>query len=98
MSSDRLPLKIFILEDEIDQYPRNQLKDILRNHELTIARNAHEAKDLYKGGYDILLLDHDMEGFYEDPEAKHKNTGTWFVRWLVENDVNEPKHPGVLIH
>ena len=89
-------MKIFILEDEIGFYPRNQIKDVLRKHDLTIAASVPEAIKLYKGGYDLLLLDHDMGGYFEDPEAAHGNTGTAFCKWLVGLDLPKPKQ--VILH
>jgi hypothetical protein len=78
-------VRIFILEDEIDWAPRNQLKEVLKKHDLTLARSCPDAIANYKSGtYDLLLLDHDMEGKFESPE--HPNTGTQFVKWLVLND------------
>ncbi len=74
--------KIFILEDEIDKLPRKEILSILKGHTITIAKNVEEAKHLYTHPYDLLLLDHDMEGFYED--SNHPNTGFQFTVWLVE--------------
>lgn len=97
-------LKVFVLEDEIDRYPRNQILAALVGHTVTVARNVPEAKRVYKGGYDLLLLDHDMEGFFEDPEANHGNTGTAFVRWLVQrwrdqtSPLDEDELPDVILH
>lgn len=87
-------LSIFILEDEIDFYPRNQLVDILKRHNLTIAKSVPEAMRIFEGPYDLLLLDHDMQGFFED--TTHPNTGTQFVKWLVKQDPT-PK-PEVILH
>lgn len=77
-------MKIFILEDEIDSYPRNQLKDVLNGHTLTIAKSVPEAKIKYKGGYDLLLLDHDMNGMYNKPLSCDGNTGSYFAHHLVD--------------
>jgi CheY-like chemotaxis protein len=88
-------LNIFILEDEIDSYPRNQLKDVLKGHNLTIAKSFPEAKKKFHGPYDLLLLDHDMEGFYE-LNPSHPNTGHQFVKWMV---LQEPvPKPPVILH
>src|ERR1044071_7427164 len=59
-------LRIFVLEDEIGHYPRNQIREVLKDFNVTYATNVIEAQLAYKGPYDLLLLDHDMEGFYED--------------------------------
>lgn len=86
-------MKLFILEDEIDSYPRNQLKELAVSHDLTIAKSAQEAMKTFRGPYDLLLLDHDMEGFYERSEAP--NTGYQFVKWLVEMETDRPQ---VILH
>src|SRR5690242_9390526 len=85
---------IFVLEDEIDRYPREQIKMALHGHNLTIARNVPEAKELFVGPYDLILLDHDMEGFYE--KSDHPNTGYQFCKWLVDAKCS-PK-PQVILH
>lgn len=78
-------MKIFILEDEVDFYPRIQLRQVLeKKHELTIARSCDDAIEKFSGPYDLLLLDHDMEGNYEY-RPEYPNTGYQFLKWLVEN-------------
>ena len=89
-------MQIFILEDEIDQYPREQLKQVLKKHELTIAKSCDEAIEKFCGPYDLLLLDHDMEGNYEY-RPEYPNTGYQFVRWLMEWWADEKK-PQVILH
>lgn len=78
----RKRLRIMILEDEIDRYPRNQIKIVLEKHELTIAKSCDEGIEKFVGPYDLLLLDHDMEGDYEY-RPEFPNTGYQFVKWLV---------------
>lgn len=91
-------LNIFVLEDEIDSYPREQIKTALKGHKLTIARSAPDAEKIYKGGYDLLLLDHDMEGFYEYREG-YFNTGLAFLKWLLKNFYHgNPNLPQVILH
>ncbi len=75
-------MNVFILEDEIDHHPRREILEVLKGHTITCARNVEEAKHLYTHPYDLLLLDHDMQGFYED--SSHPNTGFQFTIWLVE--------------
>jgi len=93
-------MHIFILDDEINSgglSNRSNLKDILGRHNLTLATSCAEAEKVYKTGtYDLLLLDHDMEGFFETTKD-HPNTGLQFCKWLVKN---EPKahRPPDLIH
>jgi CheY-like chemotaxis protein len=93
-----MPLKVFVLEDEIDRLPRCAIISALVGHEVDVAKNVPEAKEVYKGGYDILLLDHDMEGFYEDSE--HPNTGYQFVKWLVDGlgRIDGATRPYIVIH
>ena len=78
-------LRIFLLEDEADRYPRKQIVDILEvKHNLTIAQSCAEGMEKFTGPYDLLLLDHDMEGDYEYRE-EYPNTGYQFVKHLAEN-------------
>lgn len=79
-------MKIFILEDEIDRYPRNQIVTVLKGHDLTIARSAEDGLSKWTGLYDLLLLDHDMEGFHED--SLHPNTGYSFIRQMLLNSAD----------
>ena len=94
-----MPLKIFILDDEIHSgglSNRSNLKDILGRHELTLATSCPEAIKVYKPGtYDLLLLDHDMEGWIET-RKNHPNTGLQFCKWLVQHETIA--RPPVLIH
>jgi CheY-like chemotaxis protein len=80
-----MPLRVFILEDEIYREPRNQILEILRRHRVTIATSVVGAK--YNFGkdspYDLLLLDHDMRGFPEESHVPH--SGYQFCRWLTDN-------------
>lgn len=75
-------MNIFILDDEINVYPRKQLTSVLARHMLTVATSYDDAIKRFKGPYDLLLLDHDMEGQYEYRQ-NYPNTGYQFVRWLV---------------
>lgn len=99
-------LRVFILEDEIDRYPRNQIKTALEKHNLTIARSCDEGIELFTGPYDLLLLDHDMEGDYEY-RPDYPNTGYQFVKWLTEGEgfnwwdekgAESTKKPQVILH
>jgi len=98
-------MKIFILEDEIDIYPRVQIREVLKNHTLTIAKSCVEGQRKYVGPYDLLLLDHDMEGNYEY-RPDYPNTGYQFVKWLCSqeatayalNEHNLTPKPQVMLH
>lgn len=93
-------MKIFVLEDEIERLPRSAIVQALEGHEVTYAKSFDEAIGLYLGPYDLLLLDHDMEGFFEN--SNHPNTGYQFCRWLIDGPydgemLDGPK-PHVVIH
>lgn len=79
----RPKLRVFILEDEIDGY-RHPIVEALNGHDLTIAKSKDEGIAKYKGPYDLMLLDHDMNGQFCN--NKHPNTGLQFIKWLVELD------------
>lgn len=87
-------MRIFILDDEINQHPRNILLTTLSSHDLTVATNSFEAAKIYTPPYDLLLLDHDMRGFYDDPE--YEDTGYQFVKWLVAKELE--RKPQVILH
>lgn len=92
-------MKIFILEDEIDREPRIGIVRALARHELHLARCKDEAIDLYPkhAPYDLLLLDHDMRGYFDD--SNYHNTGFQFVMWLTHfNHSLGAKLPGVILH
>lgn len=93
-------MRIFILDDEIHSGglgDRSRLKHILRNHELTLATSRNEGEKVYKPGtYDLLLLDHDMEGFIE-MRTDVPNTGLQFCKWLVAHELPNYRPPA-LIH
>lgn len=84
-------MRFLILEDEIDFYPRKAMKEILKHHDLTIAKNVDEAKRLFTPPYDVMLLDHDMRGFHDNSD--YHNTGFQFCVWLVSQN-----HPKVPVH
>lgn len=89
-------MKIFILEDEIYKFPRNQILKALEGHELTVARSVEEAKLKFPQNYpyDLFLFDHDMRGFYESSFVPH--SGYQFVVWMCKHF---RKHKNeVLIH
>lgn len=90
-------MKIFILEDEIGKYPRNEIIKVLEGHQVTVATNIYDAAKIYKAGtYHLLLLDHDMHGYYQSPEEE--DTGHQFVKWLVNQELGivQPKPPVIL--
>lgn len=89
-------MRIMILEDEIHRAPRNAILSVLAGHRLVVATNILDAMKIYSpGGYDLLLLDHDMHGYYQNPDDE--DTGYQFVKWLVIQEVN-PRKPPVILH
>lgn len=98
-----MSLRIFILEDEIDRLPRSEILPALEGHTVTVAKSFPEAKEKYQGPYDLLLLDHDMEGFYE-MNKDYPNTGYQFVKWLTddlpptEDWIGGEAKPHIIIH
>jgi CheY-like chemotaxis protein len=91
-------MKIFILEDEIHTFPRKQMLAALSKHELTIATSCDDAKAKYQAGtYDMLLLDHDMRGFFD--ASTYHNTGYQFCVWMVEQETQTgAKKPAIILH
>jgi len=75
-------LKIFVLDDEIHKWPRNAIKPALAGNEVVCAMSAMHAKEIFKPVHDLLLLDHDMLGYYQD--SGHPNTGYQFAAWMVQ--------------
>ena len=87
-------MRIFICEDEINFRPRNAILKALEGHDLTVATTKDEAIAIYKGGYDLLLLDHDMRGLFD--LSSHPSTAYHFVTWLVAQPFK--KKPRVILH
>lgn len=89
------PINILILEDaeiRIDAF-----KTILAHHRPVICKDVESAKEAYlqRESWDLLLLDHDLGGeIYVDP--LEPNTGTQFVRWLMQQV--RPPRCRVIIH
>lgn len=92
-----MPLKIFILEDEIHEPPRNALLSVLKGHSLTVATSRFDGEKKFnpKERYDLLLLDHDMRGYFEDSD--YPNTGYQFLKWILET-YKDLKLPQVILH
>jgi hypothetical protein len=82
-------MRIFILDDEIHQW-RAPLKEALKGHDLNIAISCDHAIKVFPlcMPYDLMLLDHDMEGFFEH-RVNYPNTGAEFVKWVV-NEYQRP--------
>lgn len=88
-------MRIFILEDEAHRYPRNEIVKVLKHHKITLCVNSYDARADYRPDvYDLLLLDHDMRGCYDDPGFH--DTGFQFVKHLVE--LKHKVKPDVILH
>ncbi len=81
MTTTATPLRIFILDDEVGSAPRNAMLKALARHELTVVKNRVDAQNIYKPGFDLLLLDHDMRGFFDSSD--HPSTAYHFVKFMV---------------
>ena len=99
-------MKIFILEDEIycmrhhggGPSPRSSILQDVKGHDVTVCESINEAMEKWDPPYDLLLLDHDMEGHFEfNPD--HHNTGMVWLRWLLKDGWTKgiPK-PWVILH
>lgn len=90
-------MKVFILEDEIYKY-RAPIKQILeaKGHTLHIATNVADAKQMFTGDYDLLLLDHDMNGVIDSSELP--NCGYQFVLWFLQQPLKGSRKPPVVVH
>lgn len=74
-------MRIFVLDDEIQGY-RQGIIAALSSHELAIATTFAEALSAFEQPqpFDVLLLDHDLHGFYESPDSG--DTGSELLREL----------------
>lgn len=88
-------MKIFILDDECGPiHYRNVMIKALDGHDLTIAYSKDEAIKVYKPGFDLLLLDHDMRGVFD--VSSHPSTGYHFVTYMVL--LHHRKKPRIILH
>jgi len=85
-------MKIFVLEDSRERV--NWIKGSFYFTDIDIAMDMCEA-DNYKGGYDLLMLDHDL-GDRQMVDSSDKNTGYEFCKRLVKNEQN--KKVDIVIH
>lgn len=94
LKTDRL--KVFVLDDEIHLNPRNAILGALKSHSLTVAVSRKDAQAKFAGPYDLILLDHDMRGFYESSDVEH--SGFQFLKWLLGKDANALAGAKVIVH
>lgn len=88
-------LKVFILDDQID-HSRSALKDLFKDHDVTLARDINEAKIEYHGVYDVLLLDHDLDVVFQ--KSDEPNTGYQFAKWLIDHERGVESDPLIFCH
>lgn len=85
--------KVLFLDDNIN---RHQLKINQKEDDEYLVRvwSAQECIDhLSEEIWDLVCLDHDLEGTYQNP--LDKNTGSEVVRWIVENN---PEIGEIVVH
>jgi len=85
-------MKIFVLEDSQERI--NWIKGNLNFADIDIAMDMCEI-DNFRGGYDLLMLDHDL-GDRQMVDSSDENTGFEFCKWLVNNYQN--KETDIVIH
>ena len=95
-------MHIFLLDDEANKAPRNQIGMIFADHTFTVATSCEEGRNKFQGQYDLVLLDHDMRGFFET-DLSYPNTGFMFASWmvsryLVNKDFVNLKKPPIFLH
>lgn len=85
--------KILILEDS--QARINTFKEKFKKDDVYYFDNVAEAIEAFEllGPFDILLLDHDLDGLIFVP-SDNKNTGYQFARFLAQKDVKSQ----IIIH
>lgn len=88
-------IKILILEDNDERI--ECFKNIMQGTQLTIVKHVSEAVEhLQNTSFDLLCLDHDLDGkAYVTPE-QGEQTGTDVARFLSVNPQFKPKH--VILH
>ena len=91
-------MKIYCLDDELisgGYEHRDQLPKVLAGHDLTLALTLEEAKEKFKPPYDLMLLDHDLNGQFNPVGSP--NTGLTFIQWMV--NIKQPAPlPQVILH
>ena len=87
-------MRVFILED--DPYRIKVFTELLTRCEVTVSTSVPDAIAAFEPPYDILCLDHDLDGrVYVD--SAEENTGAGFVRWLIQNEIGLNGNP-ILVH
>jgi CheY-like chemotaxis protein len=75
-------MKILFLDDDNERIEKFNKYGF----DATIVKNAEDAiKELSSNNFDVVFLDHDLEGVFNDPAGK--NTGSEVVRHILANPV-----------
>jgi hypothetical protein len=78
-------MNILLLED--DKHRITFFKNGLKQHKLTICGHVSAAKKALKTTvFDIIFLDHDLNGIPADPESE--NCGSEIARYIVEHEID----------
>ena len=77
-------MNILLLDD--NQHRITFFQNSLKKHTLVVCRHANAAiKALKKGSFDVVFLDHDLEGEPADPADE--NCGSEVARFIAENEI-----------
>jgi len=78
-------MNILLLDD--NPHRITFFQNSLKKHTLVVCRHAKAAiKALKKGSFDLVFLDHDLEGDPADPEDE--NCGSEVARFIAAHDVH----------
>jgi CheY-like chemotaxis protein len=80
-------MKILLLEDNQERI--NKFKELFKNQTIFCCSDIHQAIDTCNNwNIDIMFLDHDLDNrIWVD--SREENTGYQFVKWLVDNKIQE---------
>jgi CheY-like chemotaxis protein len=78
-------MNILLLDD--NPHRITFFQNSLKNHKLLVCRHANAAiKALKKSSFDVVFLDHDLEGEASDPQDE--NCGSEVARFIGENRIS----------
>ncbi len=90
-SSDRMPLEIFVLDD--DERRQRWFIKRFKGDRLEIAETVEEAKRILEvGRFDVVFLDHDLlpHHYESNDHDDFHNTGFAVAEWLADNKRIQP--------
>lgn len=86
-------MRILFLDDSAERIERAY--EFFDDDDLTVVVSARSAiQELFKGAWDLVMLDHDLEGDVWVDSAR-EDCGMEVVRWIVRNF---PKIGSIVIH